>query len=179
MQGFNILGLHKFINMMSISSIKKIFLFLFIIAFVACSQKSPAPLSKDNSENEKACRQVLKTLLKSIEEQDLEALKSTMSPNGKLEFILDSREPSFTTDAFVDLHVAWFQDATWTMETKIISITVDDVLATATTEAMYREPDRNGKPYYNRMIVSYILEKIEGKWYVTKDQANSIEKTPS
>ncbi len=45
----------------------------------------------------------------------------------------------------------------------------------AVTEIVYREPEREGKPYFNRMIVSYDLEKIDGKWYIIKDHASSIE----
>ena len=35
---------------------------------------------------------------------------------------------------------------------------------------------RNGKPYFKRMIISYLLEKIDKKWYIIKDHASSTEK---
>ncbi len=47
----------------------------------------------------------------------------------------------------------------------------------ATTEFLYKELERNGKPYFNKMIVSYTLEKTDGNWYIIKDHASSIEKT--
>ena len=47
----------------------------------------------------------------------------------------------------------------------------------AHTEIMYREPERDGKPYFNRMAVGYALEKIDGRWYVVKDQMCSLEKS--
>lgn len=63
------------------------------------------------------------------------------------------------------------------METKIVNVKVGDKIGMAVTEAMYREPNRNGSPYFNHMMVSYDLEKIDDKWYVIKDHASSIEKT--
>ena len=50
-----------------------------------------------------------------------------------------------------------------------------DKMGMAVTEIVYRETEREGKPYFNRMIVSYDLEKIDGKWYIIKDHASSIE----
>jgi len=47
----------------------------------------------------------------------------------------------------------------------------------AITEIVYREPERNGEPYFNRMIVSYVLEKIDGHWCIIKDHASSVEKS--
>lgn len=164
---------------MSNHTIIKILFLVFISSFLSCNNSKQNISLVDNSKNKESCRIVLETLLKSIENKDLISLGSTLSPKGNLEFILEGREPSYTTDAFMDLHQEWFQDTSWTMETKVLNLNVDNILATATTEGLYREPERNGKPYFNKMIVSYILEKIEGKWYMTKDQAISIEKTPS
>ena len=39
------------------------------------------------------------------------------------------------------------------------------------------EPERDGKPYFNRMHISYTLEKQNGQWYVIKDHASSVEKS--
>jgi len=36
---------------------------------------------------------------------------------------------------------------------------------------------RDGVPYFNRMIVSYDLENLDGAWYVIKDHASSVEKS--
>ena len=76
-------------------------------------------------------------------------------------------------------HQDWFALPDWTVETIILSTDVGDNMGVATTEFMYREPERNGKPYFNRLIVSYTLHKIDGQWHVIKDHASSIEKTKS
>ena len=54
---------------------------------------------------------------------------------------------------------------------------MSDDLGMAVVEVIYREPNRNGKPYFNRMIVSYDLQKVAGQWYVIKDHASSVEKS--
>ncbi len=74
-------------------------------------------------------------------------------------------------------HEPWFQDSTWTFETKILNTVIGERLGMAITEVLYQEPERDGKPYFNRMVVSYDLEKIADQWYVIKDHASSVEKS--
>ncbi|MTI31357.1 hypothetical protein E1171_11095 [Cytophagales bacterium RKSG123] len=100
-----------------------------------------------------------------------------MSPRGNMQLILPQSKIKNSVEEFVNMHEEWFKDKTWTMETKILNTKIGDKIGMATTEAMYREPERNGKPYFNHMVVSYVLEKIDGQWYVIKDHASSIEKT--
>ena len=94
-----------------------------------------------------------------------------------MELILPQSKITYTSKEFLDMHKEWFQDTTWTFETKILNSKVDGNLGIATVEILYKEPDRNGKPYFNRMAVGYVLEKEDGKWYVIKDQACSLEKS--
>ena len=101
-----------------------------------------------------------------------------MSPSGKLELILSNTETTYTVDEFVDFHDGWFKDTTWTMKTKILNMDIGKYIGTATTEAIYEEPDRDGKPYMNHMIVSYVLQKeADNKWYITKDHATTLKKS--
>ena len=82
-----------------------------------------------------------------------------------------------TTEAFLDYHRDWFEDTSWTFEPKILEFNAGLYFGMAVVEVMYKEPNRNGKPYFNRMIVSYDLEKQNGEWVVIKDQTSSIEKS--
>ncbi|MEL6810965.1 MAG: nuclear transport factor 2 family protein [Bacteroidota bacterium] len=115
--------------------------------------------------------------LNAVSNRDLVSLKSTLSPKGDMSLILPGTEMKSSTDEFIEFHMAFFKVPNWTFETRILETKVGSKFGTAIVEAMYREPDRNGKPYYNRMMVSYVLEKINGKWYVIKDHASSIEKS--
>jgi len=117
--------------------------------------------------------------LDAVSNKDLVALKSTMSPEGKMQLIVPGSEKINTVDGFMDYHRKWFQDTTttWTFETKILNTEIAGTLGMAITEIVYREPERNGEPYFNRMHVSYVLEKKKGKWYIIKDHASSIEKS--
>ncbi|MBK8968470.1 MAG: nuclear transport factor 2 family protein [Saprospiraceae bacterium] len=115
--------------------------------------------------------------LDAVSNKDLPGLESTLSPDGNMQLILPNREITNTVAEFVDMHRDWFQDTSWTFETKILNAEVGPEIGAATTEIMYREPNRNGKPFFNRMAVSYTLKKINGRWYVIKDHACSLEKS--
>ena len=130
----------------------------------------------DQLAHEKSFVEVMQTHLNAVSNKDLAKLKTTMAPNGKLYFMLDERETTYTSDEFIKFHESWFEDENWTFETKITHTEVGPEFGVAITEIIYREPERNGKPYFNRMAVSYVLRFIDGKWYVIKDHATSIER---
>lgn len=120
---------------------------------------------------------VMQKHLNAVTNRDIETLGSTLAPTGEMQLILPGSEIMESVDKFMNYHREWFKDSTWTFETKILNSKVDENLAIAITEVVYREPIRDGKPYFNRMIVSYVLEKINGQWYVIKDHASSVEKS--
>jgi len=159
--------------------------YLLLIYTVSCillgctaNNTSAVNATKVNSEeNEKAFRATMQKHLNSVSEKDIASLKSTMDPSGKMQLILPGTEIQTTVDSFIDFHDEWFQDTTWTFETKILNTEVGEKVGFAITEIVYSEPDRNGEPYFNRMIVSYGLEKINGQWYVIMDHASSVEKS--
>lgn len=165
--------LHIELNIMKTSKLTVIAILLFSI-LCSCNNSSKF----DAKKNEAQIRNTLNTLLTAIENRNIDALTSTMSPSGKMELILPNTEITYSVDEFVNLHKKWFKDTTWTIQTKILSIKPGQYIGTATTEAIYREPNRNGKPYLNHIIVSYVLEKgNDNVWYVIKDHASSLKKT--
>ncbi|MCB0496931.1 MAG: nuclear transport factor 2 family protein [Cyclobacteriaceae bacterium] len=147
----------------------------FIVVAILLGAKSCTCPSSEKEEKE-----FLKTLqihLDAVSNKEYNTLEKTLSPSGKMELILPQSKITYTSKEFLDMHKEWFQDTTWTFETKILNSKVDGNLGIATVEILYKEPDRNGKPYFNRMAVGYVLEKEDGKWYVIKDQACSLEKS--
>ena len=120
---------------------------------------------------------VMQQHLDAVTNRDMETLQRTLSPNGNMQLILPDSEIMYSVDEFLNYHREWFQDSTWTFETNILNTAVGDPIGMAVVEVVYKEPSRAGKPYYNRMIVSYDLEKIDGKWYVIKDHASSVERS--
>ena len=144
-------------------------------------QQSAAGESNDaNSEmqNEQLFIQAMQKHLNAVSNRDLEILESTMSPTGEMQLILPQTEIINNVEGFMDYHRQWFKDTTaWTFETKILNTKIGNKVGMAVTEVVYREPERNGQPYFNRMVVSYVLEKIDGEWYVIKDHASTVEKS--
>lgn len=150
---------------------------LCLIGLVSCNE---VDIQKDEISAEQNTQEFIRTLekhLDAVSNKDLSALRSTMSPEGKMQLILPSSEIMNTVDSFMNYHEQWFQDTSWTFDTQILNTEIGNTIGLGITEIIYREPLRDGEPYYNRMIVSYGLEKLDNKWYIIKDHASSIEKS--
>ncbi|QNJ99195.1 YybH family protein [Constantimarinum furrinae] len=128
-------------------------------------------------ENDIALREVLQKHLNAVSERNLDTLRATLAPNGQMQLILPSSEIIDGVEGFISYHEEWFAIPDWTFTPKILNSEAGSKIGMAVVEVMYREPDRNGEPYFNRMIVSYDLKNIDGSWYVIKDHASSIEKS--
>lgn len=154
-------------------------LLLAAIIIMACSdnEKVSTVSNISPSKDSLGLIHVMEKHLNSVSDRDLETLRSTMSPSGNMQLILPGTEIIHSVNAFMEYHEEWFQDTSWSFETKILNTTVGEKVGMAITEVIYREPERDGKPYFNRMIVSYDLVKENGNWYVIKDHASSIEKS--
>lgn len=159
---------------------KKLSIFLALISvlmFSCTHQNGNKKASSSQSDSETSFTTAMRKHLDAVENRDVAALQSTMAPTGTLYFLLDKRPLSTTSTSFMDFHREWFKDSTWTINFKILHTAIDDNLGVAITESMYKEPNRDGKPYYHKMHVSYTQQKIDGQWYVIMDQASSIEKS--
>ena len=155
-------------------------LIITVISITSCDsnqEKSNVNVNNNALQNEALFVATIQKHLDAVSNKDLTTLKSTLSPEGKMQLILPNSEIINSTINFIEYHKEWFQDTSWTFETKIINTEIGDKIGIAVTEIIYREPDRNGKPYFNRLIVSYGLEKIDDKWYIISDHASSIEKS--
>lgn len=144
-----------------------------------CSQApvEPASKAKTEAENISAFMGAMEKHLAAISAKNLDSLAATMSPEGDMQLMLGGMETIVSVDSFMSFHEAWFQEPAWTFDTEILNVEVGSRVGMVIVEAMYREPERDGKPYFNRMTVSYVLRKIKGKWYVIKDHATSVEKS--
>lgn len=160
---------------------KLIVVSLLLLNFSSCEEKQKDIQQNEVSQkqNEELFKSVLEKHLNAVTNRDLSTLKSTMSPKGNMELIQPSAEIVYSVDGFMNFHQEWFNIPDWTFKTKVLSTSISDKIGVATIEALYQETERNGKPYFNRMIVSYTLEKTNGNWYIIKDHASSIEKTKS
>ena len=120
---------------------------------------------------------VMEQHLLAVSQKDLPALAKTLDPDGHMQLILPQSEIREGTAAFLTFHEQWFATGDWTFETRILNHELGRDLAMVVVEIVYREPERDGQPYFNRMIVSYDLIHKGGQWYVIKDHASSVEKS--
>ncbi|HMQ62333.1 MAG TPA: nuclear transport factor 2 family protein [Flavilitoribacter sp.] len=148
----------------------------------ACTGPAPdapseTPIS-DPAADSIAFRQALKAHLNAVEHKDFEGLKNTSAPeSGQVLWVLPDGAQFTKAADFLKLQEEWFQDTTWTMEMKILEMENSADFGVAVVEAMLREPERNGKPYFHKMAISYALRKMEGAWRVVMDHASTIEKS--
>lgn len=160
-------------------SISAIAFFAFTFC-ISCQEKveNPPEVSEQSiQENTKSFISTLEKHLDAVSNRDLETLAGTLSPTGEMYLILPQTETTTTVDEFLEFQDLWFQDTIWTFETEILHTAIEENLGIAIVDAMYREPERNGAPYFNHMQISYTLRKEDGTWYVIKDHASSIERT--
>jgi len=154
---------------------------LAILSFVSCNtdqEQSKSESAEVNLERKMDVENKMKEHLDAVTNRDLVTLKNTLHPDGKMQLILPGMEIMNGADEFMKFHSAWFSsDTEWSFETKILNSEVGKTYASVITELTYREPLRDGKPYFNRQIVSYVLENINGEWYVIKDHCSSTEKS--
>lgn len=147
-----------------------------IIIMTSCAEHTKGEQSTSKHDKQEFIA-TLQKHLDAVSNKDIATLKSTLSPEGKMQLILPRSEISNSVDSFLDYHTEWFQDTSWTFETKILNTEIGNTLGLAIVETMYREPERNGQPYFNRMTISYVLKKTNNNWYIIKDHASSIEKS--
>ncbi len=166
----------------NILQIKQWSLLLIVLIFCAsCHEDSVEQLKVASQEEVQAKKAdfvaTMQKHLDAVTNRDLATLKSTLLPTGKMQLILPSTEIIDSVSGFLDYHEAWFQDTMWSFETKILNTDIGEQFGIAIVEIVYSEPERDGKPYFNRMNVSYALEHNDGKWFIIKDHASSVEKS--
>jgi len=116
--------------------------------------------------------------LNSVSNKDMETLKTTLlEPNELMILILPNGSLTTTSKEFLAIHEDWFKDTTWTIDFVITYSNNSNNFGIALVESIYKEPDRNGKPYFNKMLITYVMKKVNNKWFAIKDHASTIEKS--
>ncbi len=149
---------------------------LFLTGLLTACSLPKKPAANDPSERA-AVLFTMQKHLDAVANKDLKSLAETLSPDGQMQLILPGTEIIDSVAGFLQFHEDWFKNPDWTFATEILHATVGQQLAVVVVQIIYREPLRDGKPYFNRMTVSYALEKTQSQWYVIKDHASSVEKS--
>lgn len=135
------------------------------------------PLFLIGQDSKEDFRMTLQKHLDAVANRDLLTLESTLAPDSTMFLILPQTEMTSKASDFLNFHRSWFTDESWTLENKIAKIEVGKDLGIAIVNSIYREPERDGKPYFNEMMVTYSLKLVDGQWYVFKDHMCSIKKS--
>ncbi len=148
--------------------------------FTSCKEKQVAkiePVVQNQVLNKELAEAAMLKHLDAVSNRDLETLASTLSPDGDMLLILPGTEIIEKASGFLENQKEWFESGDWTFETKILHLEVGETVASIVVEAIYKEIEREGIPYFNRMHISYVLKKVDKKWYVIRDHMVSVEKS--
>lgn len=157
-----------------------ILILLLTISHFSCSVDPKAKSIEDQlKQNDQEIRKVIKKHLDALTDKDLKSLAETMSPSGEMTLIMEGEGIKSSVDSFLDFHEKWFaNEAEWSLEATSVLTKPGLQLGFVTVESVYREPERNGKPYYNKLVTTYLLEKEkDGSWAVINDHYCSVEKS--
>lgn len=149
---------------------------ILLLSLLYLSACNPAT-GEDSGAQDAAFRVALEQHLEAVTTKNFAALKETVPASGELIWILPNGASFNKAEDFLQNHQTWLQEPQWTMTTRIIQADWGSDYGTATVEADLREPERNGKPYFHRMFITYALKKMDGKWLVVMDHASTIEKS--
>ena len=162
---------------------KAVFMFLSVMIFswiIGCKDEPVVKIEavvQNHALNKDMALAAMQKHLTAVSNRDIETLESTLSPDGDMLLILPGTEIIEKASGFLENQSEWFASGDWTFETKILHSEVGETLASAVVEAIYKEAERDGKPYFNRMHISYVLKKNQGKWFVIRDHMVSVEKS--
>ena len=109
--------------------------------------------------------------------KDINTLEGMMSPDGMMYMMRPNTPVIHTTDSYLEYHRNWFQDDSWRLSGQITDSHVGTDVGTAIVDMRYDVPNKNGKSYWNEMVISYVLKKVENKWYVISDHSSSKRKS--
>ena len=142
--------------------------FFYLLSSCSSPNNQPAPAAFETS---------LSNHLRAVQEKNFELLKSTVPDSGSFHLILPNGKMINRVEEFLDMHHEWFQESGWSMESRVLFSESGADFGHAIVESMLREPERNGKPYFHKMAISYVLKLQDGAWKVVADHASTIEKS--
>ena len=148
--------------------------------FTSCQEKQVTkiePVVQNQTLNKELAEAAMLKHLDAVSDRDLETLASTLSPDGDMLLILPGTKIIEKASGFLENQKEWFESGDWTFETKILHSEVGQTVASIVVQAIYKEDERDGEPYFNRMHISYVLKKVNEKWYVIRDHMVSVEKS--
>lgn len=119
----------------------------------------------------------LRAHLEALSSHDYPALAATIPDSGAFHLILPSGARLNTVAQFREMHEPWLAEDDWMMESNILTVIPGKDMGTAIVESILREPERDGKPYFHKMHVTYTLRLMEGNWKVVVDHASTIDKS--
>jgi len=161
----------------------KIFYFTFLaLLFFSCQNESKKQTSspataESRKADHKAFHSTLKKHINAVSTRDINTLSTLMHPSGTMHMMRPNTPVVYSTDRYIKYHTSWFEDKSWSLTAQITDSNVGDKLGWALTDVTYRNEKPGTNFYTNKMSITYVMEKVDGAWYVISDHSTSIKKT--
>lgn len=162
---------------------KPIYYFLFVAVFCFSCQDDLADgntlvqTAEMKKADHKLFHATLRNHLNATFNKDIETLESLMSPDGIMYMMRPGTQVIHSTEAYINYHRNWFQDQQWKLSGSITDSHVGTDVGTAIVDMRYEVPNVNGKAYWNELVISYVMKKVDNNWYVISDHSSSVRKS--
>lgn len=120
--------------------------------------------------------QTLQKHLDAVANRDLDALLATVSQKPGLTLVMPNGKIIAGFVAYRDFHQTWFADPDWTFSPKVESTLLTPELCHAAIAVEYKDLDREGNPYEQKLYLSLLFRLEQGHWLLVHDQ-NTLKST--
>ena len=163
---------------------KAIYILLLGLLLLSCQNESSTNTStattstaETRKADHKAFHSTLKKHIHATSNRDINTLTTMMHPSGTMHMMRPNTPVVYSTDRYIKYHTSWFEDKNWSLSSQITDSNVGEKLGWALTDVTYRNEKPGTKFYTNKMSITYVMEKVDGQWYVISDHSTSVKKT--
>ena len=115
--------------------------------------------------------------LYAIATKNTDMLKKTVPDSGAFNLIIPTGKMLTTVDEFLAGYEAMFADPESTFTSEVINSSYTSDFGTAVVYSTLEDPDRDGSPYFHKMLFTYNVKKLDGAWKIVSSHATTVEKS--
>lgn len=160
--------------------------YLFIIFIALCilsacndHDHSHGHSQEDLSEvgNELGFQGVISNHLNALESKNMDLLMKTVPDSGSFNLIVPAGFMFNKVSDFIKGYESLFGDEGVTINSKVLESKINGNMGTAIVLSDLNDDDRNGKPYFHKMLMTYTAEKKGNDWKIISSHGTTVEKS--
>ena len=120
---------------------------------------------------------VISDHLNAIATKNMDMLKKTVPDSGAFNLIVPTGKMMSSVEQFLAGYEAMFKDTESSFTSEVINSDYTSEFGTAVVYSTLEDPDRDGAPYFHKMLFTYNVKKIDGSWKIVSSHATTVEKS--